>query len=217
VELLFSWFGFATMTGSVPGAATTPRAALVAFAPMTPESSGVVDKVEHQAKIVTGGDAVAARVGIPVHLRDELRTGSAARLKLTFRDGTELTLGEKASVVIDRYIYDLKAGVGETVLQATRGAFRFASGRIKALKHKARSRCRRRWPISASTALSSGAARLTADMACCCWKARSWSPIKPAALCCRGKAKAPTSPLRWIRPVPFEPGGPTKSPAPWPP
>ena len=57
-------------------------------------------------------------------------------MKLTFRDGTELTLGEKASVVIDSYIYDPKAEVGETVLQATRGAFRFATGRIKALKQK---------------------------------------------------------------------------------
>jgi len=109
-------------------------APLAAFAADDPEGVGVVDKVEHQANIVTSGNAAAARAGMPVHLRDELRTGPSARLKLTFRDGTELTLGEKASVVIDRYIYDPKAGVGETVLQATRGAFRFATGRIKALK-----------------------------------------------------------------------------------
>ncbi len=109
---------------------------LAAFATDDPESVGVVDKVEHQADIVTLGNAVAARVGMPVHLRDELRTGPSARMKLTFRDGTELTLGEKASVVIDSYIYDPKAEVGETVLQATRGAFRFATGRIKALKQK---------------------------------------------------------------------------------
>jgi hypothetical protein len=145
-------------------------APLVAFAANDPESAGVVDKVEHQAEILTGGDAVAARVGIPC--------ASPGRASHRF---------EKASIVIDRYIYDPRAGVGETMLQATRGA------------------------------LSSGAARLTTDMACCCWKARSWSPIKPAALCCRGKAKAPTSPLRSIRPVPFEPGASTKSPAPWPP
>jgi hypothetical protein len=45
-----------------------------------------------------------------------------------------LTLGENASVVIDRYVYDPDRQVGETILQATRGAFRFASGRIKAMK-----------------------------------------------------------------------------------
>jgi hypothetical protein len=81
-------------------------APLAAFADDDPESVGVVDKVEHQADIVTLGNAVAARAGMPVHLRDELRTGPSARMKLTFRDGTELTLGEKASVVIDSYIYD---------------------------------------------------------------------------------------------------------------
>jgi hypothetical protein len=117
-------------------AAAAVAAPLAAFAAEDGESVGVVDTVEHQAEIVTRGNAVAAHAGMPVRLRDELRTGPSARLKLTFRDGTELTLGEKASVVIDRYVYDPKSDVGETVLQATRGAFRFATGRIKALKQK---------------------------------------------------------------------------------
>jgi len=47
-----------------------------------------------------------------------------------------LTLGENASVLIDRYVYDPDKGIGETVLQATKGAFRFATGRIKELKAK---------------------------------------------------------------------------------
>jgi hypothetical protein len=39
--------------------------------------------------------------------------------------------------VIDRYVYDPDRSVGETVLQATKGAFRFATGRIKEMKdHK---------------------------------------------------------------------------------
>ena len=43
-------------------------------------------------------------------MRDELRTGAEGRLKITFRDETVLTLGEKASVVIDRYVYDPDKG-----------------------------------------------------------------------------------------------------------
>jgi hypothetical protein len=89
-------------------------ASLMAFAADDPERVGAVDKVEQQAEIVTGGNAAAARVGMPVHLRDELRTGPAARLDVSFGDGTKLTLGEKASVVVDHYIYDPKASVGET-------------------------------------------------------------------------------------------------------
>jgi hypothetical protein len=41
-----------------------------------------------------------------VHVKDELRTGANARLQVTFRDNTLLTLGEHASIVIDRYVYD---------------------------------------------------------------------------------------------------------------
>ena len=107
---------------------------LVANAADDPSEIGVVDKVENEANIVSGDNATAAIIGTPIHMRDELRTGAEGRLKITFRDETVLTLGEKASVVIDRYVYDPDRQVGETILQATKGAFRFASGRIKAMK-----------------------------------------------------------------------------------
>ena len=89
---------------------------------------GVVDKVENEAQVISASGAVTATVGAPVHLKDELRTGANARLQVTFLDETQLTLGEHASVVIDRYVYDPDRGIGETVLQATKGAFRFATG-----------------------------------------------------------------------------------------
>jgi hypothetical protein len=107
---------------------------LVAFAEDGPAPVGFVDKVENEAKVISGDAATAAIIGTPVHMEDELRTGAEGRLQITFRDNTVLTLGEKASIVIDRYVYDPDQDVGETVLQATNGAFRFASGRIKGLK-----------------------------------------------------------------------------------
>lgn len=110
---------------------------LAAQAADDPADVGVVDKVENEAKIVTGDTTTTAIIGAKVHMKDELRTGPEGRLKVTLRDDTVLTLGEKASVVIDRYVYDPDKSVGETVLQATKGAFLFASGRIKGLKqHK---------------------------------------------------------------------------------
>jgi len=110
---------------------------LAANAADDPSAVGLVDKLENEAKIVSGDKATPAVIGTSVHLRDELRTGPEGRLQVTFRDNTVLTLGEKASVVIDRFVYDPDQNVGETVLQATKGAFLFASGRIKELKqHK---------------------------------------------------------------------------------
>ena len=98
---------------------------------------GVVNKVEHEAEIVAANGTTPAAPGAPVHLNDMLRTGPEGRLQVTFRDDSILTLGEKASVSIDRYIFDPDAKVGETVLIAAKGAFRFASGRIKQLKPSA--------------------------------------------------------------------------------
>src|SRR5215475_4987995 len=102
-----------------------------------PSAVGAVDRVENEAKIVAGDTVTSAKIVSSVHLRDELRTGPEGRLRVTFRDDTVLTLGENASVVIDRYVYDPVQNVGETLIQTTNRAFLFASGRIKGLKqHK---------------------------------------------------------------------------------
>ncbi len=110
--------------------------ASTAWAADDPSRVGFVNTVENEAEVVTGQAAAAALVGTAVHMKDELRTGADGRLQVTFRDNTVLTLGEKASVVIDSYIYDPDQSLGETVLQATKGAFRFATGRIKEFKQK---------------------------------------------------------------------------------
>jgi hypothetical protein len=97
-------------------------------------SVGTVNKVQNEAQVISASGAITAAV---VHMKDELRTGANARLQVTFRDNTLLTLGEHASVVIDCYVYDPDRSVGETALQATKGAFRFATSRIKEMKdHK---------------------------------------------------------------------------------
>jgi hypothetical protein len=99
-----------------------------------PSAVGAVDRVENECKIVAADTVTTAKIGTPVHLRDELRTGPGGRLRVTFRDDTVLTLGENASVVINRYVYDPDQNIGETLIQTTKGAFLFASSRIKGLK-----------------------------------------------------------------------------------
>jgi hypothetical protein len=98
--------------------------------------AGSVNAVENDADIVSATGTVKAVIGTDVNMKDELRTGPNARLQVTFRDNTVLTLGENASVVVDTYVYDPDKSTGEAVLQATRGAFRFVTGRLKELKQK---------------------------------------------------------------------------------
>ena len=93
---------------------------------------GMITKVENQAQV----DGQPAAVGTPVHTNDTVSTGAKARLQVTFRDQTNLTLGENASVVIDRYVFDPDAGIGEATLNTTKGAFRLATGRLNEMTKK---------------------------------------------------------------------------------
>jgi FecR protein len=99
-------------------------------------SVGMVTKVENEAEVLSGGSSTTAAIGTVLHMKDELRTGADGRLQVTFRDKSVLTLGEKASVVIDRYVFDPDAGAGEAALDAAKGAFRFATGRLGSLRDK---------------------------------------------------------------------------------
>jgi hypothetical protein len=95
-------------------------------------SVGVVSKVEKQATV--GGRTAA--VGTSVQMNDELRTGAGGRLQVTFQDQSQLTLGEKARVVVDNYVYSPKKSSANVVLNATQGAFRFAGGKIDQMQKK---------------------------------------------------------------------------------
>jgi len=97
---------------------------------------GTISDVDGTAEIVSGGASAGATNGAAVHLNDQLKTGAGAHLKVTFRDETVLTLGEDASVVIDRYVYDPQKNVGDVLLTSTQGAFRFATGKMKELSTK---------------------------------------------------------------------------------
>jgi hypothetical protein len=99
-------------------------------------SVGVVTRVQNDAEIASVGGAVRASVGSVVRMRDELRTGKGARLQVTFKDNSSLTLGETATVVVDKYVFDPDAGAGEVALNNTAGALRFATGRIKTLSSR---------------------------------------------------------------------------------
>jgi hypothetical protein len=103
-----------------------------AFGAGAAESVGSITRVQNQAQI---GSATAV-VGSPVHMNDRLRTGANARLQVTFRDNSLLTLGENANVVVDRFVFNPGQSKGELALSSTRGALRFAGGKIEQMQAK---------------------------------------------------------------------------------
>src|SRR5271155_3520557 len=70
-------------------------------------------------------------VGDPVFSDEIVRTGADSATKLVFRDSTNLALGPKSRVVLDRFVFDPSQpseGLGVTV---AKGLFRFTTGSLK--------------------------------------------------------------------------------------
>lgn len=113
------------MKRKVLGLAFGLMVALAAGPATSQEAIGAVNRLQGNANGGTGPLAV----GSPVFLNEEVSTGEAARLELTFDDGTQLTLGEKAKMVLDTFVYSPAEGTGAMKL-AVVGAFRFVSGQV---------------------------------------------------------------------------------------
>ena len=90
---------------------------------------GAVGRLQGGCEGVSEGATRTLAAGAPVHLDETVSTGAGARRELTFEDGTVLTLGEKARVTVDRFVYRPRA-TGNAFRATTIGAFRFVSGQL---------------------------------------------------------------------------------------
>ena len=95
-------------------------------------SVGMVTKVENQAQV---GGATAV-VGSIVQSGDQLRTGPKSRMEVTFKDKTTVTLGENASLVVDRYVYNPERSSGELAVSTGVAAFRMVTGKLGEMSNK---------------------------------------------------------------------------------
>ena len=117
------------MTRIVLGLATAILIGLSAGNAAAQDAIGSVSRMQGEATGAKDGAAEALALGSSVFLNQEVSTGEAARLELTFTDGTQLTLGEKAKMVLDTFVYSPAQGTG-TMKLAVVGAFRFVSGQV---------------------------------------------------------------------------------------
>ncbi len=73
-----------------------------------------------------GGQPLAA--GSDVFTNERIRTGEDSVAQILFLDKTSLTVGPRAELTLDRFVYDPAKGTGQVVLNAVQGAFRFVTG-----------------------------------------------------------------------------------------
>jgi hypothetical protein len=66
-----------------------------------------------------------------VYANERVETGLASEPNLAFLDQTNLFIGERSSVLLDRFVYDPGSRNGDVSISLMKGAFRFVTGEIK--------------------------------------------------------------------------------------
>lgn len=104
-------------------------AALAADIASAEDQAGQVSQAKGSATGTIGETKEPLDLGSSVFMNEVLATGDAARLEITFLDATRLTLGEKASLRIDSFVYS--GGKTKVLKLAAAGALRFISSGTK--------------------------------------------------------------------------------------
>ena len=92
------------------------------------QAIGNVTSVKPQAEGVYSGSTRTLSPGVDVHASETIRTGDAGVAGLRFRDSSNLSVGPKSVVRLDKFVYDPNRSTGSVAVEATRGSFRFVTG-----------------------------------------------------------------------------------------
>jgi len=85
---------------------------------------GTANSVRPEA---SGSIAGTLSAGSGVHANETIKTGGSGQAGLQFNDQSNLSVGPSSQVRLDKFVYDPNKGTGTVAIEATRGAFRFAS------------------------------------------------------------------------------------------
>jgi hypothetical protein len=90
---------------------------------------GSVTESTGTAIIKRGKDTIQVSKGTEIKINDKVETKNG-RVKIVFKDATNVTVTESSSLVIDDFVYDPKSGAGKLGLKAAAGTVRYVSGAI---------------------------------------------------------------------------------------
>ena len=90
---------------------------------------GVAASIKPNAESVVGETSQTLSPGNELRANEKVRTGNRGQADLVFIDNTNLTVGPTSEVLLDKFVYDPTGSSGKVVLNATRGTFRFITGK----------------------------------------------------------------------------------------
>ena len=94
-----------------------------------PPTIGVAASIKPNAEAGVGANLQVLSPGSELHASETVRTGNLGQADLVFIDYTNLTVGPASEVLLDQFVYDPTGSSGRVVVQATRGALRFVTGK----------------------------------------------------------------------------------------
>jgi hypothetical protein len=105
--------------------------AVLSFAPshaLAAAKIGVAAAVKNDVQRVGSSGAQQLSVGSDLFTSERIRTGEASAAQILLIDKTTLTVGPRAELTLDRFVYEPSQSRGRVVLNAVKGAFRFITG-----------------------------------------------------------------------------------------
>lgn len=90
---------------------------------------GSVTELTGSAQIKRGKQIIVVTKDSVIEQNDTVETKNG-KLKIVFKDDTQVSVTEHSSLIIDDFVYDPKAGTGKLGLKAAAGTVRYVSGAI---------------------------------------------------------------------------------------
>lgn len=101
-----------------------------------PLQVGNAAKVTRLVKATMGEEVRDIKMLADVYQNELIETGASSAAEIKFLDETKLSLGPNTKVVLDEFVFDPRPNKGKLILSATKGVFRFVSGKLSADAYK---------------------------------------------------------------------------------
>ena len=92
---------------------------------------GTVTRAQNEVRAEYRKEVRTLRTNAAVLFEDFLTTGADARLEAALKDGTKITLGEYAEMMLDEFVYEPAAQTGNLTMRVVEGAFLFVGGKVE--------------------------------------------------------------------------------------
>jgi hypothetical protein len=111
-------------------AACAVSAVLLGVASALAEPSGIGHAAVTKSLVegILDGQAQQINAGSEVFSNELVRTGDQGLVRIVLLDSTDLAVGPKSEIKLDKFVYDPNGGSGSVVVNVSRGAFRFVTG-----------------------------------------------------------------------------------------